>query len=134
MTLDEQIEILQAAKNGETIQHLNGSKWFDIENTEFNFVGMEYRIKPKEHDGDKIVSMPIDWSGSGYITHAPGAGGLMRYVLGDRRGGWRLIGFKYDENGFHHKYHELPILISYGASSGVFGHYKARYAVWQKEE
>lgn len=48
MTIDEMIEVLQAAKRGETIQlrEKDCSQWRD-ENPLWNFYRFEYRVKPK---------------------------------------------------------------------------------------
>lgn len=50
MTLDERIDVLQAAKRGKQIQcrpH-GGKEWYDDDEPVWNFAGCDYRVAPTE--------------------------------------------------------------------------------------
>lgn len=48
MTLDKQLEILQAAKKGKVIEYCIHNNWYtlqDVKTYEFNFLEYDYRVK-----------------------------------------------------------------------------------------
>lgn len=66
MTIDEQIEILQAFKEGKKIEWFNGGYWVDKDrdNEQFNFIDLEYRILEPE----KTLEEEIESLGESYIN------------------------------------------------------------------
>ena len=64
MNLDEQIAILQAAKEGEPIQcraRTSLMSWYDNHEQQFNFGIYEYRIKPMDQKVKLFLRAP--WKG-----------------------------------------------------------------------
>ena len=156
MTLDEQFEIINGAKNGENIQVFKDfsagggdARWVDILITKdytYDFIHEEYRIKPKEPEQpeqSEIIKSAIWWhdritqdTSLGYSVAYPTDDGYAdsTFRVGSFFKDYRLIGFEYEN-----KRDYMTPLSSTSPIMSVFGengyeHKKAKYAIWIREE
>jgi hypothetical protein len=137
MTIEEQIEILQAAKGGLAIEckYPDEKDWVEVyypNRIRFDFKAKDYRLKPEEPVDDEIFKTEINWECFPSLISPKDE--IDTWRLGDLTEGYRLIGFEFIGVSYDLLFGSSPINILWHKDGSVMNSRKAKYAIWQKEE